>query len=261
MPSGNRNCVPRSLIPTSVSTVVDGVRRVDVFSCGPESAISVAAQAVVVVDVIRSTTTGITALENGHRCFVAATEREAWDLAASLDRAILAGEQNGFMPDGFEMNNSPVSVAAADPARPVILLSTSGTRIMRNVESPLPVYAACLRNVAASVAYLAGRYASIALVGAETSDEFRTEDQICCGRLADRLVNAGYESLPRARDAIRRWSAVSINAIAEGRSAEYLRRTRQDHDLDFILEHVDDVGCAARLDRTELVPLESGAGS
>src|ERR1700730_879095 len=87
--------------------------------------------AVVAIDVIRATTTAITAVAAGHRVYPAGSMEAAVRLAADLDRPILAGELGGLQPYGFDMQNSPSEMQDLDsPARPIILLSTSGTRLI-----------------------------------------------------------------------------------------------------------------------------------
>src|SRR5215472_7881027 len=102
--------------------------RIDCFERGvPQYA---AGYAIVAIDVVRATTTAITAVAAGRRCFIAPTIELAFDLSRRLGNALLAGEQGGTMPPGFDLNNSPVELLArTDVERPVVLLSSSGTRL------------------------------------------------------------------------------------------------------------------------------------
>src|SRR5205085_2262035 len=91
----------------------------------------VAAAATVCVDVFRATTTAVTAVVAGRRCFPAGSLEEAVPLAAALHRPLLVGELGGNMPYGFDLQNSPAAVAGRpDVWRPAILLSTSGTPLL-----------------------------------------------------------------------------------------------------------------------------------
>src|SRR5262245_29159930 len=67
---------------------------------------------VVAVDVIRATTTAITAISTGRKCHVAPTLEAAFATASRLPSPLLAGELGGDMPDGFHMTNSPAQMAA-----------------------------------------------------------------------------------------------------------------------------------------------------
>jgi 2-phosphosulfolactate phosphatase len=199
--------------------------------------------AVVAVDVIRASTTAVTAVDLGHPCYPAASLEAAVDLAARLDDPLLLGELGGNVPYGFDLGNSPADVSLLTQRhRPVILLSTSGTRLMCNAASADAAYVACLRNLSAQVEYLAGRHDRVAVVGAGARGEFREEDQLCCAWLAERLGVHGFDpGDTRTADIVQRWQGASVDDIAHGASARYLRESAQLHDLDFVLHHIDDI--------------------
>lgn len=200
--------------------------------------------AIVAVDVIRATTTAVTAAAAGHRLHPAGSIEAAVRIAADLDRPILAGELGGAQPYGFDMQNSPAKIEALEPtARPIILLSTSGTRLVMEAaartEAP---YVACLRNVAAQAATLIATGGDVLILGADSRGEFRDEDQLCAARLGRILLDTGYRLADRATgELVERWADAPDDAVAKGRSARYLRDTGQQQDLDFVLEHVDDL--------------------
>jgi 2-phosphosulfolactate phosphatase len=231
--------------------------RTVVIDCFPESLPRYGNDhAVVAVDVIRATTTAVTAVVCGWRCFPVASIEEAVELSQRLEHPLLAGELGGHTPYGFHLPNSPAQLAALDTApRPVILLSTSGTRVLCGAGRDQVVYAACLRNYRAQAEALAARHPTVAIVGAGARGEFRLEDQVVCAWIAELLVDRGYEPLGGTAELIRRWSGAPVETIARGNSAAYLRETGQVEDLDFILAHVDDVQAAFRLHGGELVSI------
>ena len=73
----------------------------------PDAASRYPGQAIVAVDVIRATTTAVTAVNRGHRLFVGASLEHATSLARKLDSPLLVGELGGNMPYGFDLQNSP----------------------------------------------------------------------------------------------------------------------------------------------------------
>src|SRR5262245_37406697 len=107
------------------------MRRSVIIDCFPESAAKYSkGYAIVAIDVVRATTTAITAVAAGRRCFIASTIEAALDLSRKLGNALLVGEQGGTMPSGFDLNNSPVEVLVrTDLERPIVMLSSSGTRL------------------------------------------------------------------------------------------------------------------------------------
>jgi 2-phosphosulfolactate phosphatase len=216
----------------------------------------------VAVDVIRATTTAVTASWRGFRVFPAHDLEQARCLAERLADPLLVGELDGAVPPGFHETNSPAAMELrCDTARPVVLLSTSGTRLLRTGDEREATYAACLRNASAQAQWLVGRHRRIALVGAGARGEFRDEDQYGCARIALALLQAGYRPGGMTTEVVDRWAALPPSAFADGHSAEYLRRTGQAADLDFVLHHDDDVPAVFRLVRSELECVVSHAST
>jgi len=227
-----------------------------VIDCFPESVERYRqGYAIVAVDVIRATTTAVTAVALGRRCFPAPSLEAAMQLAARLNDAVMIGELGGKMPEGFDMNNSPAElVLRTDVFRPVILLSSTGTKLICEAEKCGFAYLACLRNCASLAAYLVGRHPKIAVIGAGSRGEFREEDQMCCAWIAESLLKAGYGSEDhRTDELVERWSGAPPDAFAGNRSVDYLRRSGQLKDLDFILAHINDLDDAFLVQHGEII--------
>jgi 2-phosphosulfolactate phosphatase len=203
----------------------------------------VADHAVVAIDVIRATTTAVTVVALGRRCFCVPSIPDALRVRRRLDEALLGGELEGRTPDGFDVGNSPTTFAArTDVHRPLVLLSSSGTRLLHAVRDAENVYLACFRNAAAVARHVVVRHRRIAVIGAGSRGQFRTEDQICCAWIAADLLDAGYEAADaRTSAVVARWRGAQAAACASGTSADYLRRSDQVADLDFVLTHVNDL--------------------
>jgi 2-phosphosulfolactate phosphatase len=215
---------------------------------------------VVAIDVIRATTTAITAVIAGQRLYPAGTIEAAVRLAADLDRPILAGELGGVQPYGFDRQNSPCEMEELkDASRPVILLSTSGTRLMMEAAGRGVCYPACLRNARAQGELLARNGEDAVILGADSRGQFRDEDRLCAARIARVLVEAGHEVTDRlTAEVLERWGSAPDDAFLEGRSARYLRETAQDHDLEFVLQHIDDVPQTFAVQDGEVRVLDGG---
>jgi 2-phosphosulfolactate phosphatase len=180
---------------------------------------------------------------SGRRCLPVPSLEAARTVAARLENPLLVGEFGGHLPEGFDVQNSPSAMEARnDLERPAVLLSTSGTRLLYEAAAAGAVYAACLRNVTAQVAYLAAHHQRVAVIGAGSKGEFRREDQLGCARIATGLLDAGYRAEDeRTLEIVERWRDAPVEECAGGRSAEYLRQTGQLEDLEFVLTHIDDV--------------------
>lgn len=227
-----------------------------IIDCFPESAERYrSGYAVVAIDVIRASTTITTAISLGRRVFPVKTTDEAFILAGKLLEPLLVGELGGNVPYGFEMTNSPADIASrTDIARPMIFISSSGTQLMLNAAGADAVYTACFRNFSAVAERIAGKHADVAVIGAGTRGQFRREDQMGCALVAARLVEMGYT--PRTRETeeyIRRWKDSDFRIIRSGKSAEYLKRTGQERDLEFVLSHIDDLRTTPMLIKDEFI--------
>lgn len=213
--------------------------------------------ALVAIDVIRATTTAITAVAMGRECHVAPTLEEAVETASRLPNALLAGELGGDLPAGFEITNSPAHLATlSDITRPLVLLSSTGTRLMHEIRDSDSAYIACFRNYSATIECLADNHDSVVLIGAGTRGEFREEDQMCCAWIADGLVDSGF--VPddvRTLCLVEQWRGASRDAFLMSRSVDYLRRSGQLRDLDFILSHFDDVDFACKVSANQVTSL------
>ena len=211
--------------------------------------------ATVAVDVIRTSTTAVTAVATGRRCFPVPTVEAATLLASEFENVLLAGEVGGNLPFGFEVTNSPYEMATrTDIDRPMILVSSSGTRLMARLETNGSAYVGCFRNYNYLIQHLAKNHSKVLVVGAVTRGEFREEDQMCCAWIAEGLMAAGFR--PEEDETSRlvdRWSGAPRDAFLTSASVKYLRSTGQERDLDFVLNHFDDLHAAFELHRGELV--------
>jgi len=215
------------------------------IDCLPESALQCREGfAVVAVDVIRATTMAVTAASLGWDCYPVGSLRAAWELAHQSDNPLLAGEINGVEPEGFNMTNSPARLAAMKVSSgPLILLSSSGTRLIANACGCDVLYLSCFRNAASTAHRLIREgHERIALLGAGSRGEFREEDQIGCAWIAARLMRTGYA--PENQDTARvahLWANAKAADCLVSKSVDYLRRTSQLGDLEFILDHINDL--------------------
>lgn len=226
----------------------------------PAGGALVAGDVIVVVDVVRATTTAVTAVAQGRRCFTAPSVAAARRRAGQLERPLLAGEIGGIVPEGFDLNNSPAAIAArSDVERPLVLVSSSGTPLIHAAALSGTVYLGSLRNARYTGLWLAGRHARVAIVAAASHGEFREEDRVCCALVAGELLDAGYTAEDGSTAAlVRRWRAASPDAWLVSDSVRYLRATGQIDDLDFIVAHQDDLPDVFQLHQGEVVAVPVG---
>lgn len=226
-----------------------------VIDCFPDSAQNYRqGYAIVVVDVIRATTSAITIAARGGRCFPVPSIEVAFELRGQLKHPLLAGEIGGGLAPGFQINNSPAELATRSlNGLPVILLSSSGTRLICQAMGCDAVYLACFRNYGYVARQLADSYSRIAVIGAGSRGEFREEDQMCCSWIARDFAEMGYAPANHITfELIRRWATEPPELVRNSKSADYLRRSGQVRDLDFILAHINDLHSAFMMHGNEL---------
>jgi len=154
---------------------------------------------IVVIDVLRATSTMITALANGAECIVPAeTLSEARDFYKRYPDHLLAGERRGVKPSGFHLGNSPMEFQREVVRRKTIILTTSsGTRtILAASASPNVLLAAFLNVEAAAekaVQLAEAEGVGITIAPSGRKHSFSLEDFLCAGAIALRLERADVE--------------------------------------------------------------------
>lgn len=209
--------------------------------------------AVIAVDVFRATTTACTAVAAGHRCVPVSTVEEARARAQQLDDPLLAGELHGEPIEGFQMGNSPAAVAALAGNRSIVLLSTSGTQLVRASSGAELCFLGCLRNATATAKVVGDLGLPVAIIGAGTRGEKRLEDRIGCARIGRVLVDFGFVTDPITLTEIEQWGTAPAAECAASPSATFLRDHGHCDDLDFVVSHDDDLYSAFFLSGTEVV--------
>ena len=160
----------------------------------PEEAGPLRGRIAVVIDVIRATTSVLTMLERDcAEILIAPTIDAARRYREAHTDVLLAGEEGGRAPEGFEFGNSPVAFAGATLAgRRVVFATTNGTRAVRLAQDAAVVFLGCLRNrsAAARAALAAATEAGtgISVVCAGRGGRFSLDDAYTAGAIVDALV-------------------------------------------------------------------------
>lgn len=151
----------------------------------------------VVFDILRATTSIVTALAHGAEALIPVeTISEAVALRKSDPAMMLAGERDGLrigaaLSGGteFDFGNSPREfVAERVRGRTVAMTTTNGTRGLKACAGADAVYAASFLNLEATArAVVARRAGKVYLVCSGTYEEASYEDTLAAGALADRL--------------------------------------------------------------------------
>ncbi len=152
---------------------------------------------VIVLDILRATSTIVTALNNGATEVIPVQENdEALNLVRSIGRNIclLGGEQKGFKIEGFDLGNSPLEYTRElVSGKKVIFCTTNGTKAIKAVSSGAEVLIGSFLNLNQIVDYLVGNIQDTTLVCSGREGTLSLEDLACAGMIT-RLVTEAIEA-------------------------------------------------------------------
>lgn len=193
---------------------------------------------VLVVDVLRATTTAVTYLERGaDALLLTATPELALSLRAGGSGVLLGGERGGLPIPGFDFGNSPVEASAQNfTGKTVVMNTTNGTGAAHvAAETGKHVLLAALTN-----AHAAARRAralateEIAIVCAGTDERVGLEDVYAAGVLAEYLLAMGVFTVDdgaRIALTIRRNAGNPIEALSSSGHGQRLARLGLEGDV------------------------------
>ena len=198
----------------------------------------VAGHPVLVVDVLRTTTTIVTALGNGAKAVLPAeAAADAIQLSNNLERddILLAGEQ-GYEPiEGFQCGNSPLEMTA-DKVKDMslVMTTTNGTRALLATEPGGPVFVGAIINFSAAAAAAKAAFeeaGQLIILCGGSERRFALEDAYVAGRFARAILpsrargvkidDATIAALQLVRRYGDRWKT-AVNASAAARSLKEL---------------------------------------
>ncbi|MYD28802.1 MAG: 2-phosphosulfolactate phosphatase [Dehalococcoidia bacterium] len=151
----------------------------------PSEAEAIEADAFLVIDVLRATTTIATLFEGGLADLLVVDDVEAARERARSEGRVLFGEVGGLPPEGFDYGNSPAEAAALDVrGQGAVLFTTNGTRAICGSAGRGTVATGAFSNAGAAARW-AARFDRVALVCAGNSGgkRFALEDFAAAARL------------------------------------------------------------------------------
>lgn len=225
--------------------------KLDVAFTPAESRSLIAGRAVVVIDVLRATSTIVQALANGARSVLpVAHVEDAVRKADELGRGevVLCGERDTQPIRGFQLGNSPLEFTVERIAtKPLIMTTTNGTQALLAAAGAAATYVGALLNVSAVARRLAESELDVLLMCAGREGGFALEDAICAGRIA-RLVRQQVAGT-RGNDAL-------VGALRLARMAPTPRRLARTAAGRRLIElgQRDDIVFCAQEDLHDVVP-------
>jgi 2-phosphosulfolactate phosphatase len=247
-----------------------------------------AGKTVVVIDVLRATTTIIHALAAGAKEVIPLLEvEEARELAAKLPgRVVLGGERGGKQIEGFDLGNSPREYTPdAVGGKTLVFTTTNGTRAMLRCRQARRILIAGFVNFSAVCREL-GDEDQIEIVCAGTDGHVTREDTLLAGAIVEecscshalrgnsslrRSAASDQEGTPSVQDvrthaerghedlndqaeiAADAWRAAVGTLSGRNPLAAALRDSRGGRNLIEIGQE-NDIDLAAQIDRFDIVP-------
>lgn len=145
---------------------------------------------VVIIDVLRATSTIATAMYNGAECVIpVATVPRCIELGAELN-AITAGERDGRIAEGLEHGNSPFEYHPEFvKGKKLVLTTTNGTKLLHMAldNGAAEIITGSFPNLSAVCNYIERRNMPVILGCAAWKDRVNIEDTLFAGAVIDRI--------------------------------------------------------------------------
>jgi 2-phosphosulfolactate phosphatase len=209
-------------------------------------------QVIVVLDILRATSTIVTALGNQALQVIPVVEPgEAfeWKKKIGTDRCLIGGERQGYKIDGFNLGNSPGEYLGTIVAGKVIILCTSnGTKAINWAKEAREVVIGSFLNMATVVEYLRmnGRY-DITVICSGREGDLSLEDLAGAGMIVDALSDYALTDTAKiARYTYEKAKDTGITAfVGQTEHGQYLQKIGME----------TDIACCTALNKFPILPI------
>jgi 2-phosphosulfolactate phosphatase len=190
----------------------------------------------IVFDVLRATSTFVTALHNGAKAIIPVSEiPEALAIRQKQPDVLLGGERDGVKIRAaqtggvdFDLGNSPREYTPEKVrGKTIVSTTTNGTRALRACAAAQTVLAASFLNLTATAKFIQQiRPSEVLLVCAGTRENIANEDVLAAGALCEMLLgdSSGLAVSDSVETAIKACRKVKSNLFAAVSEAENARR-------------------------------------
>tara|TARA_B110000444_G_scaffold84740_1_gene80075 strand:+ start:4516 stop:5238 length:723 start_codon:yes stop_codon:yes gene_type:complete len=198
---------------------------------------------VVIVDVLRASSTMCIAFENGvERIIPVSKVEEALEYRNWDEDLILAAERNGKSVNGFDFGNSPQSYVNKDvKGRTLVMTTTNGTRAINIAKKDHQVVVGSFLNLQSIADWLISRDQDVIIFCAGWKDKFNLEDTLFAGALTELLVQSKLydNSCDAAQAAESLWDIAQGDLFAFLENSSHRKRLSNlniDSDIHFCLQ-------------------------
>jgi len=210
----------------------------------------------VVIDVLRASSTIITALSNGAKEIVpVGTIEFAVKVSGGIfgGQTLLGGERNTKKIEGFALGNSPFEYSKEIVnGKSIVFYSTNGSRAIVKAKYSANLFVCSFNNLMALAKHLKKLNESVIILCAGNNNFFSLEDSVCAGMLVSNLLtNNKKVSLTD--------SSTSALTLFKSFGKNILRMLSESEHGRLLIDNgfQDDLKACAELDNTEVIPFYS----
>jgi len=150
-----------------------------------------AGKLVVIIDVLRASSTIVTALANGCRGFIPILSPDKAKKKAQEfqnERVLLGGEREGIKIEGFDLGNSPREYKRElAKGKTIIFSTTNGVKTLEMVKGAHRIIIGSFLNLQAVCDYCTNYKGDISIICAGRKGKFSLEDTACAGMMINSL--------------------------------------------------------------------------
>jgi len=208
---------------------------------------------VVLVDVLRATTTICTAVGNGVEAIIpVATHEEARRLKS--EGYLVASEKDGVQLDWADFGNSAFSFTRdAIGGKTLVYCTTNGTGALHIAKRASSIAIGAFINISALTEWLSEQGKNVVVLCSGWKNKFCLEDTLFAGALTERLLETGSFRT----DCDSAHASMDLWSLAEGDVFDYVEKAAQRHRLQRL--GLDDVlPYSFSFDRADVVPVFDG---
>ncbi len=213
---------------------------------------------VVIVDVLRASTTIVTALANGAKEIIPVSSVEsAVKISGNLfgDVILLGGERNGKLIEGFNLSNSPREYTEeVVKNKSIIFSTTNGSQAMVKSRYAKNLVIGCFINVSKVVEFIREINSDFSIICAGKQGAFCIEDAVCTGMIIQKLSEANADDISLSDAALasltlhKNYEKNILNMIKKSEHGQYLSE----------IGFGDDLKICAGIDTCAVLPILSG---
>ncbi len=231
------------------------------FNAGQFDELQLREKNVIVLDVLRASSTITVALNNGAREIIpVASIESAVKISGSLfgEVTLRGGERNGKTIEGFNLGNSPLEYSeAAVKGKSIIYCTTNGSIAMAKSRYARTLAVASFINLTATTDFIRNEnkdFLFICAGRANTVGNFSLEDAVCAGMMIQNLLKAESLEIELSDSA----KAAHVLFKSFGRSILKMLKTSEHGKYLIEIGFAEDLKICAQVDSVPVLPILTG---